>query len=139
MVGETFISLPSTPLRICRQMQKIFDIFPAVLRIAPPESLSDITQLPIRGDAPQGTRKLDRCRAIYAGGVLMVAVDSPEGPSLVFQEQITEHQSEGKTNWVLTQSGKIFVIEKDTNCGCGSRLRVWNPLRNIVSSTEDPT
>lgn len=120
-------------------MKRIFDIFPAVIKLAPSDSLSDITQLPIRGDAPKGTRKLDRCRAVYLDNMLLVAVDSPEGPKVVFREQITEHAQEGKTHWVKTETGKIIVLEKDPNCGCGSRLRVWNPYRNSVSSSsEDP-
>ena len=121
------------------RLQRIFDIFPVVLRIAPADSLSDITHLPVRGDAPKGTRKLDRARAVLVDSTLMVAVDSPEGPNLVFREQITQHETDKKVHWVLTESGKIIVLSKDTNCGCGSRLRVWNPYRSTISSSsEDP-
>lgn len=120
-------------------MRKFFDVFPAIMRIAPPDSVTDTNSFGIRGDAPKGTRKLDRCRAVSLENVLRVVVDSPEGPKLVFQEKIQNQTKEGKTYWVETVSGKLFVIEKDNNCGCGSRLRSWNPYGTHISSNEDPS
>lgn len=120
-------------------MRKTLDIFPALIRLAPPDSLENITDLPIRGDAPPGTRKLDRCRAVIVQEALYVAVDSPTGPELVFKEKITEQHHEKKISHVRTVSGKIIVITKDENCGCGSRLRGWNPFGSLISSSEDPT
>ena len=113
-------------------VKRHFDIFPALLRIAPPGTIADsqITEFQTRGDAPEGTRRLDRCRVIHMGETLMVAVDSPEGPKLVFQEKLDHYWKEKKTYWVKTFTGKVIVIEKDNNCGCGSRLRSWNPYRS---------
>lgn len=119
-------------------MRIFIDVFPALVRLAPPGSLSDITTLGVRGDAPEGTRRLDRCRVAVVDSMVRIAVDSPEGPSLVFQEQISRKVSKDKTHWVLTDSGKILVFEKDNNCGCGSRLRNWNPFGNSITSTADP-
>lgn len=117
---------------------KSIDVFPAIVRLAPPDSLSDITQLPIRGDAPQGTRKLDRCRIVCINGVVQIVVDSPEGPRLMFREAVSEQISENKTHWLRTEKGKILVFEKDNNCGCGSRLRSWNPYGTSITSSQDP-
>jgi hypothetical protein len=119
-------------------MKKYMDIFPAILKIAPSGSITDIDSLTLRGDAPKGTRRLDRCRAVYMGETLRVVLDSPEGPKMVFQEKVSEHLSKAKTHWIRTESGKVFVIEKDNNCGCGSRLRSWNPYGNHISSNQDP-
>lgn len=120
-------------------MKKHMDVFPAILKIAPPGSIiRDINSFTLRGDAPKGTRKLDRCRALYMGETLRVVVDSPEGPKLVFQEKVSEHLTDKKVHWIQTISGKVFVIEKDNNCGCGSRLRSWNPYGNHISSNQDP-
>jgi hypothetical protein len=119
-------------------MKKYMDVFPAILKIAPPGSITDINSFTLRGDAPKGTRRLDRCRAVYMGETLRVVVDSPEGPKMVFQEKVFEHLNEKKTHWIRTESGKVFVIEKDNNCGCGSRLRSWNPYGNHIYSNQDP-
>lgn len=117
---------------------KRVDVFPALLRLAPPDSLSDITTLNIRGDAPQGSRFLDRCRVVIIQDKVLVALDSPTGPQLVFSERVIETRHVEKTSYVKTESGKILAFTKDENCGCGSRLRSWNPYGNIVGSSEDP-
>lgn len=117
---------------------KRVDVFPAILRLAPADSLSDITTLNIRGDAPQGSRFLDRCRVAIVKDLLMVAVDSPEGPQLVFRERVIETRHIEKMSYAKTESGKILAFTKDENCGCGSRLRSWNPYGNVVGSSEDP-
>jgi hypothetical protein len=71
--------------------------------------------------------------------VLLIAQDSPEGPKVIFREKVQELSNEGKTTNILTESGKIIAILKDDNCGCGSRLRGWNPRGSaVVTSSEDP-
>jgi len=117
---------------------KRVDVFPALLRLAPSDSLSDITTLNIRGEAPEGTRFLDRCRVVILRDQIMVALDSPTGPQLVFREKVVETRHVDKTSYAKTESGKILAFTKDENCGCGSRLRSWNPYGNIISSSEDP-
>jgi hypothetical protein len=120
-------------------MRKSLDVFPALIKLAPPGSLDDYTTLQTTGDAPQGTRRVDRCRAVVIDGVLIIAQDSPEGPTVVFKERTEGMTQEGKTSHILTVSGKIIALTKDDNCGCGSRLRGWNPTGSaIVMSSEDP-
>ncbi len=119
-------------------MRKEVDVFPAVIRLAPPNSLEDYTLLPPVGDAPQGTRRVDRCRAIVLDGTLVIAQDSPEGPQVIFRERVSEMQHDKKVTHLLTESGKIIVIRKDENCGCGSRLRSWNPYGSYMTSNQDP-
>lgn len=120
-------------------MAKRIDIFPAVIKLAPAGSLEDFSTLETTGPAPEGTRKLDRCRAVVLNDILMIALDSPTGPELVFKELIIEDSHEGKTSHLLTKSGKIIAVTKDENCGCGSRLRSWSPYGGIAMSTSDPT
>jgi hypothetical protein len=119
-------------------VKKSVDVFPAVVKLAPPGSLSDITMLKTIGDTPQGTRKLDRCRAVVLQNTLLIAEDSPEGPKIVFREEIDLMVQDKKTTHILTVSGKIIAFMKDDNCGCGSRLRSWNPYGSFISSGEDP-
>ena len=110
------------------------DVFPAVLTIADPGSLEDINELLPRGGAPQGSRKLDRCRIIVTDEKVMVAVDDPAGPKLVFSENITFYSKEEKVHRVITESGKMIAFRKDETCGCGSRLRSWSPYGSILMS-----
>jgi hypothetical protein len=120
-------------------MRKSIDVFPAVVKLALSGSLEDYTQLQTTGDAPQGTRKVDRTRVVIIENVLLIAQDSPEGPKVVFKEKVEEMSQEGKTTHILTVSGKIIAVKRDNNCGCGSRLRGWNPYGSaIVTSSEDP-
>jgi hypothetical protein len=62
----------------------------------------------------------------------MIGLDSPEGPKLVFQEKYVSHKKEGKHHIVQTIEGKTLIFRKDDNCGCGSRLRSWQPYGSIV-------
>lgn len=119
-------------------MRKVVDVFPAVVKLAPPGSLSDITMLKTTGDTPQGTRKLDRCRVVILQDTLLIAEDSPEGPKVVFSEGISLMIQDIKTTHALTLSGKIIAFTKDENCGCGSRLRSWNPYGSFMNSNRDP-
>lgn len=114
-------------------------MFPAVATLADPGSLEDINELLPRGGAPKGSRKVDACRITVLEKVIMIAVDSPEGPKLVFQEKIEFYSKEEKIHRVKTETGKFIAFTKDINCGCGSRLRTWNPYKNILTSEEDPT
>lgn len=120
-------------------MKKVVDVFPAVIKLAPPGSLSDITMLKTTGEYPQGTRKLDRCRVVVIQDTLLIAEDSPEGPRVVFREQVELMVQDKKLTHILTVSGKIIAFMKDDNCGCGSRLRSWNPYGGFISSGEDPS
>lgn len=113
------------------------DVFPAVLTIADPGSLEDINELLPRGGAPRGSRKLDRCRIIATDDKIMVAVDDPAGPKLVFNEKITFYSKVEKIHRVITESGKMIAFRKDDNCGCGSRLRSWSPYGSILMAQTD--
>jgi len=39
---------------------------------------------------------------------------------------------------LLTESGKGLAFRRQDNCGCGSRLRAWNPYKTL-NSIKDPT
>jgi hypothetical protein len=121
-------------------MTKKVDLFPAIVIISPPDSLEDYASLQMSGHRPQGTRVVDRSRVAIVNGKMYIAVDSPEGPNLVFREMILDYSKseDGKTHHALTETGKIIAFGKDHNCGCGSRLRSWSPFGNYLSATGDP-
>jgi hypothetical protein len=108
------------------------DVFPAAIAIAPPGLEIDFDNFGPRGGGPEGTRRLDRCRIVVVNDRIMIGLDSPEGPKLVFQEKYVSHKKEGKHHIVQTIEGKTLIFRKDDNCGCGSRLRSWQPYGSIV-------
>lgn len=110
------------------------DVFPARVAIAPPDSLEDESTFTALAPLKNGVRKLDRCRVVVMNGKILIAVDSPEGPKLVFRESITSMIKEDKLFRVKTETGKTIAFQKDRNCGCGSRLRSWSPYGNILEA-----
>jgi hypothetical protein len=120
-------------------MRSLSDVFPAIAWIAPPNSV-ELSELSTSGPSPQGTRKIDRVRIVLIGNNILIAQDSPEGPKLVFREGFITRLVNGNVTKVKTDTGKVIAFTKDNNCGCGSRLRTWNPYgqNNSVFSTSDP-
>ena len=113
------------------------DVFPAVVALAEPDSMEDIRELMPKGDAPKGTRRLDRCRVAVFNDQVLIAVDSPSGPNLVFKEAITFYEKFEKIHRVITETGKLIAFKKDDNCGCGSRLRSWSPYGSTLVAQGD--
>lgn len=119
-------------------MRKTLDVFPAVAVVAPSGAVSNLEALYVDGALPNGAKKVDRTRVVVINNILMIAVDSPSGPKLVFREEVLKMSSEGVTTRVMTLSGKTIAFRKDNNCGCGSRLRSWMPHKGILMSEADP-
>lgn len=118
------------------------DIFPAHVQVAPPNVFTDVHTL---NSYPhqEGAFYVSTTRVIIMNidnqKVVVVAQDSPEGAQIVFKEKIqTFHDQVDGTYRLITVSGKALAFSKDTNCGCGSRLRSWNPYRTM-NSIKDPT
>ena len=113
-------------------MKKLADVFPAVVAIAPPDSLESIEEFTPRGSSPQGTRRVDRSRIVIIADLLIIAVDSESGPKTVFNERCVFYsKGDDKVHRAITETGKILSFRKEDNCGCGSRLGAWNPIKEI--------
>ncbi len=122
------------------------DIFPAFVSVAPADldiALGDLKSAP----PTPGSFQVSIARVVVTPERIIVARDSGAGtgPQVVFSEAIlpeTFYKSSdirNKDSYVQTVSGKKLAWRKDSACGCGSRLRSWNPYGSIVSSTQDPT
>lgn len=125
-------------------MRVIFDIFPAkVLVIAEQESNADLSLEDLAYTTPvPNSRKVDAVRVVLTEATVMIAGDSSNGPVLIFQEKydpstLVLNKNKSKPGRLVTVNGKIIVFQKDENCGCGSKLRSWNPYRTVYS-TKDP-
>jgi len=116
---------------------KTFDIAPALVALAPSDSLSGITDLSVSGAKPEGTRQIDKVRALVIEDQLIIGKDFPDGVEVVFQEQIKKIEKIEKQWHLLTSTGKIVAVAKDKNCACGTRLKSWNPYGSYVRLTQD--
>ena len=68
--------------------------------------------------------------------MVIVAKDGPEGPQIVFREAhetFIPSEKADEDSYVVTKSGKMIAFKKDRGCGCGSRLRGWNPYATLNS------
>jgi hypothetical protein len=122
------------------------DIFPCHVSVAP--ATFEDGNLDLLQSHPQqdGAFYIQTARVIVITNdvdvpMVVIATDSPDGAQIVFQESIQEfikNPKQEEDSKVKTSSGKMLAFKKDTNCGCGSRLRSWNPYRTL-SSTKDPS
>jgi hypothetical protein len=120
-------------------MQIVVDVFPAHFQLTPAGHLETIGVL----NAHPPTKDpniyyLATTRVVLTENTVTVAQDSPQGAMIVFQEKYSKDALLGpegpkKTYKLTTESGKMLAFQKDTNCGCGSRLRSWNPYKTLTS------
>lgn len=121
----------------------IYDIFPAKLTVTTTASFDHTQELAYLPN-PTGSRRVDKVRVILTETQVLVGGDSPNGPMLIFRDRIrpdTLRLAKNRNTDVsilVTETDKVLIFQKDQNCGCGSRLRGWNPYRTL-NSTADPT
>lgn len=117
------------------------DVFPAIVVVTPPNAVTDPTTLHTNTpkDNPLGARTVDRARVCIIEDQILIAVDSPTGPTLVFKDTVATYCKDSKTreHFVMTTTGKALSFRKDANCGCGSRLRSWAPYGHIMQAGTD--
>lgn len=116
-------------------MKVLADVFPAHLAVVPAGFTEDVTALN-SSPATEGAYYLATTRVIVTDDLIVVAQDSPDGAQVVFREEYDEFLPpiDKKSDYrVVTKSGKMLAFKKDTNCGCGSRLRGWNAYKTITS------
>ena len=125
-------------------MHIVFDMFPArVLVIPEQDSNATLSQEDLGYTTPvPNSRKVEAVRVVLTEATVMIAGDSSNGPVLIFQEKydpstLVLNKNRSKPGRLTTVNGKIIVFQKDENCGCGSKLRSWNPYRTVYS-TKDP-
>jgi hypothetical protein len=120
-------------------MQVLYDVFPAFVALAQKDSmqLADLHSSPPTKD----TYHLTKTRVVISNDRILIAHDSNEGPVVVFSEEYDQFDKAGtkmEDSYIVTKTGKMVAFKLDRNCGCGSRLRAWNPYRHVYSS-KDPS
>lgn len=123
----------------------IYDLFPARVLVTTTASL-DTESLEVLSALPRvaGSRTVDRVRVILTQERVLIGADSSDGPTLIFRDRIRPgtlrlaKSRNTEASVLVTETDKVLVFIKDQNCGCGTRLRSWNPYRTL-QSTADPT
>lgn len=127
-------------------MRVIQDIFPAVISMTRTEPSADSPLAAKNPATVLNAHKVDRARVIVTDERIIVAVDSPEGPTVIFNQaydQETANRSKNRNNdsFLTTKTDEpIYVAySRYDDCSCGSRLRGWNPFGSLTSaaSTKD--
>jgi hypothetical protein len=118
-------------------MSKTVDVFPANVVVAPVGKYEELSEMGVSNPPPSDCARIDMARVLLMNNRIMVVQDSPEGPTVLFQEDVIEYFAQDNVHRVKTKSFKTLAFTKDRNCGCGSRLRTWNPYSSI-QSTKDP-
>jgi hypothetical protein len=113
----------------------ILDRFPCHL-VAVPKGFTDDASTLRSYDPTPGATYLEVTRVILTQDTVIVAKDSNTGPQIVFQEKYSDiyiSEDQKLDSNVTTITGKMLAFKKDTGCGCGSRLRGWNPYKTLNS------
>jgi hypothetical protein len=127
-------------------MKILYDVYPAKALVTPPKRDFDTYEFSTMHLMTEirDSRRVNDVRVVITDEVVMIAAESFTGPVLIFQEKynsedIVLSKNKKDISRVRTLSGKSIVFSHDeASCGCGGRLRGWNPYR-IVHSTKDPT
>lgn len=118
------------------------DVFPAMLAIAPPESETRATTL---GTLPDTIRVVEKVRVIVTLDRIVVFADSAKGPHVIFSERMDDYVAPMKATrqtirtmgpteaQVTTSSGKTLAFRKAGGCGCGSKLKSFDPFPTLSS------
>jgi hypothetical protein len=117
------------------------DQFPSLIALAPQGVTTAAALSPIGTTA--GARQVNTARIIVTESRVIIARDGAQGPELIFSEAYdpaTYYKNPDRlgVSYLTTQSGTDIAFIKDTTCGCGSRLRSWNPY-NTINSSKNPT
>lgn len=119
------------------------DIFPAFVALLPADDPTPLEELRSGPLYPKTARQVITARVVVFNNRITIAVDGDQGPKVIFNQPIAtatfqKSAKPSEDSFVQTLSGVKVAYRKDENCGCGSRLRSWNPYRTLNSKL-DPT
>jgi hypothetical protein len=114
----------------------IYDLQPAHCVVALENDQNSLLTLSSDPNVEQtGSFYIAQARVLVTQSYVIVAADDPTGPKVVFREEYQEFIKANESR-IKTVSGKILAFQRDTTCGCGSRLKSWNPY-NYLETLEN--
>jgi len=117
---------------------RVLDTFPANVHITPNGTaltLDPSTISHYHASTIKGSHFADVARVIATPTTIFIGVESPTGSVLFFREDYTQHTvDDQKISRFITVTNKIIAVKKDRSCGCGSRLKNWSPVGNMLGA-----
>jgi hypothetical protein len=121
-----------------------YDVFPARLIVSAPNVYKSVHyfKLPEEKEPksiPEGTFYVEVSRIVLTEDEVLVAVENEDGAQIIFRDKYDPLKLEKSTflnphNRLTTETGRMLIFEKDSTCGCGARLKSWNPYRTLGAS-----
>lgn len=63
---------------------------------------------------------------------VLVYADGAQGPIVAFEDRLEDFTGNASNGWtVLTSEGNTVSISRSSGCGCGSRLKGFNPFPGV--------
>jgi hypothetical protein len=117
----------------------VADMFPALVSVYRPDVVLNIkSPFGSVGLSDEGAEKFSECRVIVHKNLIIVGAHTAVGVKTVFRGEVEEvYKSDSRYTRILTRSGHLVVFAKSKGCGCGSKLRSWNPYGNMARSNKD--
>jgi hypothetical protein len=116
----------------------VADLFPALVSVYRPDVVLNMeSPFGSVGLSDEGAEKFSECRVIVQRNLIIVGAHSARGVHAVFRGEVEEIFKAEQFTRVLTRSGHLVVFAKSKGCGCGSKLRSWNPYGTIVRSSKN--
>lgn len=131
------------------------DVFPAILTVSPADSPQPADSTTPLSQLHPDSRRIERVRVVVTQDAVYVFQDHHSGPRLIFSERLASYappprpsppprgqtlsRTPPRQATLQTDSGKTLAFYRDGSCGCGSRLKGFNPFDSITSysSTSD--
>ena len=111
------------------------DMFPVALSIYSPEYYLKFEKpYTSIGIADPTATQYSNCRVIVHNNRIIVGADTARGAQEVFKDDISEMHIQKPYTYIITAHGFLVVFAKSKDCGCGSRLKAWNPYGQIVKA-----
>lgn len=71
-------------------------------------------------------------RAIVTDDEVYIYADDTHGPSVIFNDRLEDFSGTAQNGWTaLTSDGNTVNMTRSGGCGCGSRLKGYNPFPGL--------
>lgn len=77
-------------------------------------------------------------RIIVTDNRFYVLTDDVDGPEALVNEALTDFSGNNKTGFTVVTENSTYLVRREDNCGCGSRLRGYHPFLGVPHEARNP-